>query len=108
MNPYLLLFCAIVCEVIATTSMKASDGFSRLLPSVMVFIGYSVSFYLFSIALRAIPLGVAYAIWSGLGTVGAVVVGIVIWHELITPLRLIGIVLVIMGVVLLNIEGIAH
>lgn len=108
MNPYLLLFCAIVCEIIATTSMKASDGFTRLFPSVMVFIGYSTSFYLFSIALRAIPLGVAYAIWAGLGTVGAVIVGIVIWHELITPLRLIGIVLVIMGVVLLNIEGAAH
>lgn len=73
---WLLLGLAIVAEVIATSALKASDGFSRLLPSLVVVGGYAVAFSALSFALKAIPVGVAYAIWSG---VGVVLISLVAW-----------------------------
>ncbi|RNB85029.1 QacE family quaternary ammonium compound efflux SMR transporter [Brevibacillus fluminis] len=99
---YLFLLLAILTEIVATTSLKLSDGFTRLVPSIVVVIGYAVSFYLLSLALRGLPLGTAYAIWSGLGTALTVVVGIILWQESISPLRIIGILTIIAGVVLLK------
>ena len=69
MNPWLILAIAIVAEVIGTTALKASDGFTRLWPSAIVVVGYGVSFYCLSLVLRSIPVGVTYAVWSGLGIV---------------------------------------
>jgi small multidrug resistance pump len=97
-----ILFLAILGEVVGTVALKASDGFARLGPSVVVVVGYGLSFYLLALALKQIPLGVAYAIWSGLGTAGAVVAGILLWRESLN-LAGVGILLIIAGVVLLNV-----
>ena len=69
MPSYAYLAIAIVAEVIATTALKASEGFSNLLPSILVVVGYGVAFYCLSMTLRTIPVGIAYAIWSGAGIV---------------------------------------
>jgi small multidrug resistance pump len=97
----MILFLAILGEVVGTVALKVSDGFARLGPSVVV-VGYGLSFYLLALALKQIPLGVAYAIWSGLGTAGAVVAGILLWRESLN-LAGVGILLIIAGVVLLNV-----
>jgi len=76
MNPYLLLGAAILIEVIATTAMKSSDGFSKLVPSMICGLGYLVSFYLLAQTLKSIPTGIAYAIWSG---VGIVLISLIAW-----------------------------
>jgi small multidrug resistance pump len=101
-NAMLLLLAAITSEIIATTSLKFSEGFSRPIPSLIVVVGYGLSFYLMSLSLRSIPLGTAYAIWSGLGTAVTAVIGVMIWRESLDAARLIGIALIIIGVVVLN------
>ena len=104
MNPgsMLILFLAILSEVVGTVALKASEGFARLGPNVLVVIGYGLSFYLLAQALRQIPLGIAYAIWSGLGTAGAVIAGLVLWRESLNLAGVVGILLIIVGVILLN------
>lgn len=101
----LFLFGAIVCELVGTNALKAADGFTRLLPTLLVVAGYGASFYLMSLSLRTIPLGVAYAIWSGLGTAAIAIIGALVWRERLNIIGVIGIVLIIAGVVLLNIFG---
>ena len=110
MNPgsMLILLLAILSEVVGTVALKASEGFARLGPNVLVVIGYGLSFYLLALALKQIPLGIAYAIWSGLGTAGAVVAGILLWRESLSLAGVIGILLIIAGVILLNLfSGVA-
>ncbi|GAB7388296.1 SMR family transporter [Bacillaceae bacterium] len=102
MKPFLYLLLAIVSEVIATTSLKASHGFHRLWPSLVVVVGYGAAFYFLSLSLKHIPLGIAYAIWSGLGTVGAVMLGFFVWREKLDLYQAIGIVLILIGTVILN------
>jgi multidrug transporter EmrE-like cation transporter len=100
---FILLLIAILCEVFATISLKASEGFTRPLPVAAVIGGYGVAFYLFALSLKSqIPLGMAYAIWSGLGTAGAVTAGVLIWHEKVDAWRMAGIALIIIGVVLVS------
>lgn len=108
MNPFVLLLLAIVTEVIGTTALKASYGFTRLVPSLIVVAGYAASFYLMALSLKQIPVGVAYAIWSGLGTVGIVLAGWVLMRESINPAGLVGMALIVLGVVVLNMFGAAH
>ena len=105
MNPtaLLLLALAIVSEVVGTAGLKASEGFGRLGPSLLALLGYALAFFFLAQSLRYLPLGVAYAIWSGLGTAGSVLLGLLIWKEVLGPLHLLGIALVIVGVVVLNI-----
>jgi small multidrug resistance pump len=98
-----LLFMAILCEIVATASLKASNGFTRPLFTVLVVLGYGAAFYLLSLSIKHIPLGIAYAIWSGVGTVGAALVGVLVWQEVINLPRAIGMLLIIAGVVLLNV-----
>jgi small multidrug resistance pump len=93
---------AIVCEVIATAALKSSDGFTRLWPSVLVITGYGVAFYALSIALRTIPVGVAYAIWSGVGIVGIALIGRLAFRQALDAPALIGIGLILAGVLVLN------
>ncbi len=97
---YLLV--AIISEVIATSSLKASDGFKNLAPSVVVVLGYASAFYFLGLTLREVPLGVAYAIWSGVGTALLVVVGAVVFKQQLSPAVIGGICLIILGVVLVN------
>lgn len=100
--PQLALAVAIVCEVIATAALKSSDGFTRLWPSLLVVAGYAVAFYALSIALRAIPVGVAYAIWSGVGIVGIALIGWAVFGQALDAPALIGIGLILAGVLVLN------
>jgi small multidrug resistance pump len=102
MKTALILFFAILSEVIATTSLKLSDGFTKLVPSVIVVIGYGASFYLLSISLKVIPIGLAYAIWSGVGIVLTVIAGMIIWRESLDWARVIGIVFIILGILVIN------
>ena len=99
----LVLFVAIVSEVVGTAGLKASKGFSRVVPVLVIVVAYGAAFYSLSLSLQQIPLCGAYAIWSGLGTVGAVLVGVMVWQESPGPARLIGIGLIVIGVVVLNV-----
>lgn len=99
---FVYLVLAIVAEVIATSALKASVGFTRPLPSVVVVVGYGLAFYLLSLVLRTLPVGVAYAIWAGLGIVLVTLVGIVVFGEKPDLPAVIGISLIVAGVVMLQ------
>ncbi|VTR75992.1 DMT family transporter [Cellulomonas hominis] len=102
MRPIAFLAAAIVFEVIATASLRASNGFRNVLPSVVVVIGYGAAFYFLSLCLQQIPLGVAYAVWSGVGTVLITLVGVVLYRQALSPAVIAGMALVVLGVVLIN------
>lgn len=102
MKGYIYLSISIVSEVIATTMLKFSEGFTILLPSIVAIVGYAISFYCLSLCLKTIPLSLAYAIWSGLGTVSISILGIFIWKDLLNALSVLGILLIIGGIILLN------
>ncbi|MDH6216162.1 DMT family transporter [Streptomyces pseudovenezuelae] len=104
---YLLLGAAIAAEVGATTAMKYSEGFSRLLPSLLTVLGYVVSFLLLAQTLKSVSVGTAYAIWSGIGTAAIAGIGMVFLGEGMTATKAAGIALIIVGVVVLNMGG-AH
>lgn len=103
MKTFIILFFAILSEVIATSSLKFSEGFTKPIPSVIVAIGYGLSFYLLSIALKSMPIGVAYAIWSGIGLILTVIAGIILWKETLDWARVLGIILILAGIVLINV-----
>lgn len=102
MKTALIFFFAVLSEVIGTTALKFSEGFTKLVPSLVVAAGYGLSFYLLSISLKVIPLGVAYALWSGIGIVLTVIIGMVIWREQMDWARGIGIMLIIVGILVIN------
>ncbi len=104
---YVLLVVAIVTEVVGTSLIKATDGFTRLWPTVGFVASYATSFWMLSHIVKELPVGVVYAIWAGLGTVAIVAVAAVFLDEPITVAKGIGIALVIAGVVVLNLSG-AH
>jgi multidrug transporter EmrE-like cation transporter len=108
MNGYVFLGLAIILEIFSTSMLKASAGFTKLLPSIIFLIGMGSSFYVLSQALTTIPLSVAYAIWSGLGTALTAVIAVLIWKEHLNVNMIIGIVLIIAGVVILNLKGSTH
>ena len=100
---WLHLIVAIVAEVIATSCLKSSEGFTRLWPSVAVVAGYGVSFFFLSLALRAMPIGIAYAVWSGLGIVLITTVGWLVFGQKLDGAGMAGIALIAAGVVVLNV-----
>lgn len=102
MKNWLFLFVAIFAEVIATSSLKASSGFSRLGPSLLAVAGYGVAFYCLSLTLRTIPVGVAYAIWSGVGIVLVTLIAWLIFGQKLDLPAVAGMALIIAGVVVLN------
>lgn len=105
MQPYLLLLVAIIGEVIGTSALKAADGFTRLKPSIIVVVGYGVAFYFLSLALRHIPVGVAYAIWSGVGVALITLIGWLVFKQRLDGAALAGIVLIIAGVVVIQMSS---
>jgi multidrug resistance protein EbrA len=105
MNGFILLFISIISEVFGSSMLKAANGFKKLLPSLGVVIGYSFAFYGISLSLKTIPLGITYAIWSGLGTVLTAIVGILIYKETFTSKKFWGFLFIIGGVVLLNLSN---
>ncbi len=99
---WLYLSIAILSEVVATSALKAAEGFSRWFPSLLVVTGYGLSFHFLSLTLRTIPLGIAYAIWSGVGVALVSLVGWAIYHQSLDMGALVGIALIVAGVVVLN------
>ncbi len=102
MSPYIPLTVTIPAEVVATTTLKSSNGFSKLLPSVIVVIGYAVSFYFLSVALKTLPTNISYAIWAGAGIVLISIAGWVFHKQALDMPALIGIGLIISGVLVIN------
>lgn len=101
--PYVYLAVAILAEVAGTTALKWSDGMSKLVPSAVVIVAYSVAFYSLSLALKSISVGIAYAIWAGLGMVLIAILGAVIFKERLDLAAYAGIGLIIAGVIVLNV-----
>jgi len=99
---WLYLMIAIVAEVIATSVLKVTEGFTRWVPSLVVVVGYAAAFYFMSLTLRTIPLGIAYAIWSGVGVVLVTIVGWTVYHQSLDMAAFIGIGLIVAGVLVLN------
>jgi small multidrug resistance pump len=99
---YLALAGAIVCEVTGTTFLGKSAQFSKMLPTALMALCYAASFYLLSLALRHVPLGVAYAIWGGVGIVLTAVIGVIVFGQRLDPVAMLGIGLIVAGVVLVQ------
>ncbi|HFK6907688.1 TPA: quaternary ammonium compound efflux SMR transporter QacH [Listeria monocytogenes] len=105
---YLYLALAIVGEIIGSSLLKASEGFSKLFPTIGVIIAFVVSFFFLSLSLKTIPLNTAYALWSGLGLVLTTIISVLIWKEKLNMASIAGITLIIAGVVILNLFGPGH
>lgn len=99
---WIYLAVAVVAEVAATSALKASDGMSRMVPSVIVVIGYGIAFYLLSLTLKTIPVGIVYAIWSGMGVVLISLVGYWAFEQALDPPAMIGMGLIVAGVLVIN------
>ena len=102
MTAYILLAIAIVAEVIATSALKATEGFSRLMPSLVVAAGYGVAFWMLSLVLKSIPVGMAYAIWSGMGIVLVTLVAMLVYGQKPDLPAILGLSLIVSGVVVLQ------
>lgn len=102
MNDWLYLAAAIAAETLATSLLKSSKGFTRLWPSLIVVAGYGCAFFFLSLTLRTIPVGVAYAIWSGVGIILVTLIAWLIFGQKIDPPGLIGIGLIVAGVIVLK------
>ncbi|WP_220811517.1 DMT family transporter [Pseudomonas paralcaligenes] len=102
MNAYLYLAIAIVAEVIGTTALKAVAGFSKPLPLLLVVVGYGIAFWMLSLVMKSIPVGVTYAIWSGLGIVLISIASLVIYGQKLDLAALLGIGLIVAGVLVIQ------
>ena len=102
MMKYLYLLIAIVGEVVATSSLKASEQFRKPLPSILVVVGYAVAFYFLSITVKVLPVGITYAIWSGVGIVLVTIAGIILYKQVPDTAAIIGMILIGLGVLIIN------
>jgi small multidrug resistance pump len=102
MIAYAYLAVAIIAEVIATTALRAADGFTQLWPSAISVVGYVVAFYFLSLTLRTMPVGIAYAIWSGVGIVLISLAGWLIYKQLLDLPAIVGMALIMAGVIVIN------
>jgi small multidrug resistance pump len=107
---YLYLAIAILAEVVATSALKYSDGFTKPLASIVVVAGYGIAFYCLSVVLKTIPIGIAYAIWAGLGIVLISIVGYFFYQQKLDVAAIVGISLILVGVVIINVfsTALAH
>lgn len=103
MSKWLLLSIAIIAEVFGTSFLKSSEGFTKLWPSVAVIVGYVVAFYFLSLSLKVIPVGIAYAIWAGIGVVLIALIGWIVFSQKLDIPAIIGISMILGGVVVLNV-----
>jgi small multidrug resistance pump len=101
-TPYLYLIVAILAETAATSALKASHEFKNLGPSIVVVAGYAIAFYNLTLVLRTLPLGITYALWSGLGVVLVAIAGAIIYRQIPDPAAMLGMMLIIAGVVIIN------
>ena len=104
---WLILVIAGLLEVVWAITLKQTDGFTRLVPSLVTIGTMAASFYLLSVAMRTLPLGTAYAVWVGIGAIGTAIAGIVLFEEAVTPLKLVSLVLVVAGIVGLRVTSAA-
>jgi small multidrug resistance pump len=102
MNQWLLLSIAIISEVVATSALKSSAGFTQLWPSLLVIAGYSVAFFFLSLTLRTMPVGIAYAIWSGAGLVLVTLIAWLVLGQSLDGPAIVGLALIVAGVIVLN------
>ncbi len=102
MKSWIFLSVAILTEVVATSALKASDGFSKLAPSIVVVVGYVLSFYFLSLALKGIPVGIAYATWAGLGIVLITAIAWLMYGQKLDLGALVGMTFILVGVVVMN------
>ncbi len=100
---WIYLTLAILSEVIATSSLKSSEGFTKLFPSLLVIAGYGLAFYLMSLTLKEMPVGIAYAVWSGIGVAFISLIGYFFYHQKLDMPAIIGIALIVCGVLVINI-----
>ena len=105
---WILLSIAIAAEILGTLSLKASDGLSKLWPSLGVLIGYALAFTLMAISLKKLDVGITYAIWSGVGIIGAVIGGVIFFDQHLSRMTIIGMAIIIVGVVVMNLGGASH
>ena len=107
---YIYLFVAIVLEVVATSAMAKSDGFTRLWPSALSVVGYGLAFYLLSIVTRTVPVGIVYAVWSGAGIVLVAAVGWLLFGQKLDLPAIIGLIMIVAGVLLINLvsKSVSH
>ena len=103
MSRWIFLSVAILSEVIATSFLKSSDGFTKFWPSVIVLLGYSLAFYFLSLTLDTIPLGIAYAKWSGVGVATITLVSVIVFDQKVDLFAIVGISLIIIGVIILRV-----
>lgn len=102
MKSWLFLILAIIAEVIATSALKSSEGFSKLVPSAIVVVGYGIAFYSLSLVMKTIPVGVAYAVWSGLGIVLIAAAAWILHGQKLDAWAFVGMGLIVCGVAVLN------
>ena len=105
---WILLSIAIAAEILGTLSLKASDGLSKLWPSLGVLIGYALAFTLMAISLKKLDVGITYAIWSGVGIIGAAIGGVIFFDQHLSRFTIIGMAIIIVGVVVMNLGGASH
>lgn len=103
--PWLYLFLAGLFEIAWAFGLKASEGFSRPLPTVLTLACMAVSFWLLALAMRSLPLGTSYAVWTGIGTIGAFVVGVIVFGESANALRIASVTLIVAGIIGLKLSA---
>lgn len=103
MNPYLVLAGAILSELFGTTALKLSEGFSKPLPGLGVLVGYGLAFYLLSLTLDDLPIGVVYGTWAAVGIVGVAAIGVVVFEEPVDLAGVVGLALIVAGVYVVNV-----
>lgn len=104
LGPWWWVVIAIICEIAATSTLPATDGFTDLLPTVAVLFGYALSLFSLSQALVQLEVGIVYAIWSGVGTAVVALIGMLHFDEVATPTKVVALALIIVGVVLINLD----
>lgn len=108
MKGWLILLCTIILEVAGTCCLKLSEGFTRQIPSVLIFVFYGLSFFGLTFAVQHVGLSVTYAVWAGLGTALIAIIGFAYFKEPMTALKIVSVGLIILGVVGLNLSGVRH
>ncbi|TCI22546.1 multidrug efflux SMR transporter [Exiguobacterium sp. SL-9] len=103
MKGYLLLLVSISFEVLGTSMLKLSDGFTNLWPSVILLVSFAVSFTLMGFVLKTIPLSIAYSVWAGLGTVATGLIGVFVYGEVLSTVNSIGLIVIVLGVIVMNV-----
>ncbi|GAB3079657.1 quaternary ammonium compound efflux SMR transporter SugE [Bordetella muralis] len=102
---WIILVLAGLFEVVWAVGLKYTEGFTRLVPSAVTLVGMLISFWLLSLAMKTLPLGTAYAIWVGIGAIGAFVAGLVLFHEALSPMRVISVLLIAAGLIGLKLSS---